>query len=87
MGSHVWLSKNLILFFFFWYWVGALNPIPVLSPFWGEENPYKMVAAKGLLKELPLKVQNVYKNTLEHLDPQFTNYQFKFIIKQLMCEI
>ena len=52
-----------------------------------EENPYKMVAAKGLLKELPLKVQNVYKNTLEHLDPQFTNYQFKLIIKQLMCGI
>ena len=69
MVSHVWLSKNLILiifilFYFFGYWVGALNPIPVLSPFWDEENPYKMVAAKGRLKELQLKVQNVYKTPL-----------------------
>ena len=67
----MWLSKNLILIifilfilFFFGYWVGALNPIPVLSPFWDEENPYKMVAAKGRLKELQLKVQNVYKTPL-----------------------
>ena len=27
------------------------------------------------------------QNTLERLDPQFTNYQFKLIIKQLMCGI
>ena len=27
------------------------------------------------------------QNTLERLDPQFTNYQFKLIIKKLMCGI
>ena len=27
------------------------------------------------------------QNTLERLDPKFTNYQFKFNVKQLMCGI
>ena len=27
------------------------------------------------------------QNTLERLDPQFTNYQFKLNVKQLMCGI
>ena len=27
------------------------------------------------------------QNTLEHLDPQYTKYQFKFNVKQLMCGI
>ena len=32
-----------------------------------------------------MKFQIVYKNTLERLDPQLQNNQFKFYDKQLVC--
>ena len=33
------------------------------------------------------QVEGIDFEHYERLDPQFTNYQFKLIVKQLMCEI
>ena len=37
--------------------------------------------------ETHIESSKCVQNTLEHLDPQFTNYQFKLNVKQLMCGI
>ena len=36
-------------------------------------------------KETGSESSNMCTNTLERLDPQYTNYQYKLYIKQLMC--
>ena len=42
---------------------------------------------KLLVTENAYESSKCVQNTLERLDPQFTKYQFKLNVKQLMCKI